>query len=170
MIGQLAAAAAQMRRGLAVVGGLPATSPALVGLTEVEDLLRLALRVAQQEVNGERLTPEDATALASVPARLARLEEATGALVPVVADLVVDATGDRVLSTATGGVESAVVVVQEPGTDRLLLAVGAHIAQHELVEPRATRSTDASLRVRILRRDAAAPPRAPYTAAFRLRP
>ena len=170
VIAQLAAAAAQMRRGLAVVGGLPATSPALVGLTEVEDLLRLALRVAQQEVNGEAFTPEDASALASVPARLARLEEATGALVPVVAELVVDATGDRVLSTATGGVESAVVVVQEPGTDRLLLAVGAHIAQHELVEPRATRSTDASLRVRILRQDATAPPRAPYTAAFRARP
>lgn len=170
VIAQLVAAVAQMKRGLTVVGGLPASSPAMVGLTEVEDLLRLALRVAAQEVNGEPLPAEDATALASAPARLARLEDATGALVPVVAELVTDGAGDRTLSTATGGVESAVTVVQEPGTDRLLLAVGAHIAHHELVEPRATRSTDASLRVRILRQDGTAPARAPYTAAFRARP
>ncbi len=170
VIAQLVAAAAQMRRGLSVVGGLPVTSPAMAGLVEVEDLLRLALRVAEREVNGEALPPEDAAALASVPARLARLEDATGALVPVVAELVTDTAGDRTLSTATGGVESAVTVVQEPGTDRLLLAVGAHIAHHELVEPRAIRTTDASLRVRILRQDASPLARAPYTAAFRARP
>jgi len=109
-------------------------------------------------------------ALASVPARLARLEEASGALVPVVADVFDDAAGDRTLASATGGIESAVTVVREPGSDRLVLAVGAHIAHHELLEPRGARTTDASLRVRILRQDAATPARGPYTAAFRARP
>ncbi|HSO36078.1 MAG TPA: DUF3160 domain-containing protein [Labilithrix sp.] len=170
VLAQLVATVMQMKRGLAVVGGLPATSPSMIALAEVEDLLRVALRLAEREVNDEALTPEDTSALASLPARLSRLEEATGSLVPVVAELFVDAAGDRTLSTATGPIEPAVTLVREPGTGRLVLAVGAHLSQHELVEPRAARTTDVSWRERIVRQDSAAPARAPYTAAFRARP
>jgi hypothetical protein len=172
VIARLVATVGQMKRGLAVVGGLPATSPAMTSLAEVEDILRVALRVAIREANDEALSAEDTSALASMPARLARLEEGSGAVVPVVAELVVDAAGDRVLSTATGAIEAAATIVREPGTGRLLLAVGAHVAQHELVEPRGQRSNDASHRARILREGGAnganAPPRSAYTAAFRM--
>ena len=99
------------------------------------------------------MASEDIAALASLPARFARLEdpgdEGAAAMVPLVAELYVDAAADRVVSTATGPVEVAVVVAREPGTGRLVLAVGAHVAHRELVEPRAQRSNDTSYRARI---------------------
>jgi hypothetical protein len=134
----------------------------------VEDILRVALRVAGRIASDEALPPEDLAALASLPARLAGLEEpgedgvAPGA--PVVAQVFVDASGHRVLSTATGAIEPAVMIVREPGTGRLLVAVGAHVAHHELVEARGRETTA------MVARDGtfAAPPRAPYTSAFRI--
>lgn len=194
VIARLVATVAQMKRGLAAVGGLPATSPAMTSLAEVEDILRVALRIAVREANDEALLAEDVSALASMPARLARLEEggevASRSMVPVVAEVVVDAAGDRSLSSATGIIEPAVTIVREPGTGRLLLAVGAHVAHHELIERRGQRSTDASHRARLLREapeSARVPPlagpaggaggeeaaelslsRSPYTSAFRV--
>ena len=190
VIARLVATVGQMKRGLAAVGGLPATSPAMTSLAEVEDILRVALRIAVREANDEALLAEDVSALASMPARLARLEEggevASRSMVPVVAEVVVDAAGDRSLSSATGIIEPAVTIVREPGTGRLLLAVGAHVAHHELIERRGQRSTDASHRARLLREapeSARVPPlagpaggaaaelslsRSPYTSAFRV--
>jgi hypothetical protein len=140
------------------------------------------MRIASHEADDEPLATEDVTALASLPARFARLEEQAedgGAMVPLVAEIMVDAAGEQVLSSATGGIERAVTVVREPGTGRLLLAVGAHIAHHELVEPRAQRSTDATHRQRLREvvRHRGGPPNPPkaaglargaYTAAFRM--
>ena len=152
VIARLLATVGQMRRGLKAVGGLPSTSPALTSLAEVEDILRESLRIAVREANDEALTAEDASALASMPARLARLEDLAGtAMVPVVAEIVVDAAGDRSLSSATGVIEPAVTIVREPGTGRLLLAIGAHVAHHELIEPRSHRSDDVSHRARLVR-------------------
>lgn len=154
VIARLLATVGQMKRGLAAVGGLPSTSAAMTTLAEVEDMLRVSLRVALREAHDEELTAEDVSALSSMPARLARLEDldsgAGAAMVPVVAEIVVDAAGNRSLSSATGVIEPAVTIVREPGTGRLLLAIGAHIAHHELVEPRERRSTDASHRARLL--------------------
>ena len=150
-----------MRRGLAAIGGLPATSPAMVTLAEVDDILRTSLRVASRGANDEALSSEDITALASLPARFGRLEDPGGegaaAVVPLVAELYVDAAADRVVSTATGLVEPIAVVAREPSTGRLVLAVGAHVAHRELVEARGQRSTDASYRARIGGESARAP-------------
>lgn len=177
VIARLVATVGQMKRGLAAIAHLPATSPAMIALAEVEDMLRLAMRVASRHVNDDAVTAEDAAALASFPARLARLEEQAdeAGQVPVVAELMVEGSADRVLSTATGLVEQAVTVAREPGTGRLVLAVGAHVAHHELVEPRAQKSTDASHRARFREdrdasapRKAAAPARGAYTSTFRM--
>ncbi len=102
-----------------------------------------------------------------MPARLARLEEGGSAVVPVVAEIVVDAAGDRSLSTATGMIESGATIVREPGTGRLVLAVGAHVAHHELIEPRGKRTTDATRRIRVqpMTKDDT---RSAYTGGFRM--
>ncbi|MDB5219548.1 MAG: hypothetical protein JWO86_7475 [Myxococcaceae bacterium] len=166
VIARLVATVGQMRRGLAAIGGLPPTSAAMVTLAEVDDILRVALRVASRGANEEALTSEDTAALASLPARFGRLEdpgdEGAPAMVPLVAELYVDAASDHVVSTATGLVEPAVTVAREPGTGRLVLAIGAHVAHRELVEARGQRSTDASYRARIRGENGrAAPPPAP---------
>jgi hypothetical protein len=164
VIARLLGTTLQMKRGLAAIGGLPATSTSMTTLAEVEDMLRLALRVAIRETNDESLTTEDTAALASLPARLARLEEAEdggGSGTPVVAEIFVDVPGDRVLASTAGAIEPALTIIREPGTGRVLLAAGAHMAQHELV---ATRS-EARVYAYSLRPDA---PRAAHTAAFRM--
>ena len=153
VIARLVATVGQMRRGLGAIGGLPPTSPAMVTLAEVEDILRTSLRVSSRGTNEEALSTEDLSALASLPARLGRLEEpgegVEPAVVPLVAELFVDAASDRVLSSATGLVEPAAMVMKEPSTGRLVLAVGAHVAHRDLVEARGQRSSDASYRVKI---------------------
>ncbi len=119
------------------------------------------MRVSSRGTNEEALSAEDLSALASLPARLARLEEPGGdgepATVPLVAELFVDAASDRVLSTATGLVDPAAVVMKEPSTGRLVLAVGAHVVHRELVEARGQRSNDASYRAKIRGELGAAP-------------
>lgn len=167
VIARLVATVGQMKRGLAGLGALGTASPAMGTLAEVEDILRVALRIAARTSNDEALPAEDLAALASLPARLASLEEpgddgvAPGG--PVVAQVFVDASGHRVLSTATGAIEPAIMIVREPGTGRLVVAVGAHVAHHELVEARGRETT-----TRVARDGPyVSPPRAPYTSAFR---
>ncbi len=82
----------------------------------------------------------------------------------MIAEVFVDASGHRALSTATGAIEPAVMIVREPGTGRLVMAVGAHVAHHELIEARGQQTTE------MLARDGTlvSPVRAPYTAAFRI--
>jgi hypothetical protein len=164
VLARLVGTVAQMKRGLGALGALPPTSAAMVTLVELDDILRLALRVATRAANDEALAPEELAALASLPARLASLEDpgedgvAPGG--PVVAEVFVDASGHRVLRAATGAIEQAVMIVREPGTGRLVLAVGAHVAHHELVEARGSRTTDLAHET--------SPPRGPYTTLFRL--
>jgi hypothetical protein len=171
VIARLVATAGQMKRGLAGLGALGPSSPGMVALAEVEDILRIALRVATRTANDETLPAEDLTALASLPARLANLEEpgeggvAVGG--PVVAEVFVDASGHRVLSTATGAIEPAAMIVREPGTGRLVMAVGAHVAHHELVEARGQQTRQIAELVAREGAPLASLVRAPYTSAFR---
>ena len=168
VIARLVATVGQMKRGLAGLRALGTDSKAMGTLAEVEDILRVALRVATRTASDEALPAEDLAALASLPARLASLEEPGDDGVtpggPVVAEVFVDASGHRVLSTATGAIEPAVMIVREPGTGRLVVAVGAHIAHHDLVEARGRETTT------MMSRDGtfAPPARGAYTTAFRI--
>jgi hypothetical protein len=179
VIAALTATVGQMKRGLGAVGSLPPSSHAMTTLAEVDDILRTAMRIAAHETNDEALGADDIAALASLPARLARLEEpreesggASASAVPVVVEVFAERGGEKVLSSATGLVEPALMIVREPGSGRLVLAVGAHVAHHELIETRQTQSTDATHRANLTRekneRNVGAPIRAPYTASFRL--
>lgn len=149
VIARLLATVRQIERGLATLGPMNRGSSGLATLAEVDDLLSVALRAATREVNDEPLGPEDIAALASFPARLARVETDADAQVPVAADLYTDLRSGRALTSATGLVELAVMLVREPGTGRIFAAAGAHVAQHEIVDPIGQRTTDASLRARL---------------------
>jgi len=145
VIGRLVMVTAQAKRGLAALGALRAGSPSLTLLAEVEDVLRLALRVAAREVNDDALGRDDLTALAALPARLARIESALGepddplaraTLLPVTAEVFVDAPGGRVLTSAATSIEPVALLVREPGEGRLVLAFGAHLTHAEAALPR----------------------------------
>jgi hypothetical protein len=149
----------QAQKGLAILGALDSGSPALTDLADVEDLLRGALRIAEHEVNDEALDAADAVALAAMPARLASLE--TDALPVTCAAMIHSDLHGHTLTSATGFVEPLARVVREPGSGRLVLAVGAHVAHHELAE----RITDAALEKRLVGSDKTLT-RGAYVAAF----
>ncbi|MDB4934497.1 MAG: hypothetical protein JWP87_1469 [Labilithrix sp.] len=163
VVARMVATLAQMRRGLGAIAGLPPASPAMTTLAEVEDILRVAMRVASRTADDEAISAEDTAALASMPARFARLEEAAegeGAAhrkVPLFAEVFVDASGEHVLFSAAGLVEPVVMIVREPSTGRLVVAVGAHVAHHEVVEPRGKAVVDGTTL-----------PRGAYVSTFRI--
>ncbi len=135
VIGRLAATVRQVRRGLGAVGSLNATSPAATSLVEIEDVLRVAFTNARHAANGEPATAEDAAALASLPARIARLEEESADEGnPGLAIVYSDGPGRRAVATATGKIEPVLLVARPVAAEDPLLVVGAHVAHHEVVE------------------------------------
>lgn len=173
VVARLVGTVRQVRRGLEALGPITPGSSAM--LVEVEDILRAALRGAQRHASDEALAPEEASALASIPARLARLE-AGGKIDsgPVVAVVYSDPTSRRVLASATGGIEPILTLARDPDGEEPLLVVGAHMTHHELVEGferapgvlHAVRPalTDASWRARLDRRP---PTRPGWVSSFR---
>jgi len=165
LIARLVSTATQTKRGIAALGGLDPRGPSMVALAEVEDLLRVALRLATRQANDEPFTSEDQAALQALPARLVRLEdtrvdgEDSSIALPVSAEIFADPVGRRVLVSVAGLVEEAVAIVREPGSRKLLLAVGAHVPQYEVVEERGATSKAP--------RDPSKLTRPSYTATFR---
>lgn len=162
VIAQLAGAVGQLRRGLAALGKTAGAGAAT--LVEVDDMLRVALRAAEHHVSDEALSPEDTAPLASLPARFVRLEGRAPAD-PVVAAMASDPGGERVLVTATGAFEAVLLVVRDAAKEDAVLAVGVHLAHHEVVAaPPAV--TDAAWRATLEGTTA----RPAWTDAFRLHP
>jgi hypothetical protein len=168
VIAKLVALVRQAKRGFLALGAISTTSPAGVVLREVDDILTTALAVALQEANDEALTQTESDLLASIPARIASLEgrvAATGmADVPMAIDVHTDLAPARALEEATGDVDQIYMVLAEPKTKRLVLAVGAAIAHYELVQPAALRLTDTSWRARL--QSGNAPPRDAITSSY----
>lgn len=191
VVARLVATVRQMRRGLEKLAPLSSTSSALALLVELEDLLRVAQKGAERHVNDEALTTEEASALASLPARLARIEDAAmttshgdrtngsasakDSTVPIVAVVYSDPPSKRLLVTATGKIEPILTFVREPGKDDPILVVGAHVPHYELIEvieppapgaPPAAKlsTTDGAWRARLAKVPVQ---RAPFTSSFR---
>ncbi|MDP9150013.1 MAG: DUF3160 domain-containing protein [Myxococcota bacterium] len=152
-IAKLIAVVRQTSRALVGEGDLPSTAPALTILEEVDDILWTAFGAAVYETADETVPPGVAAALAGLPARLGALEavlaEAGEADVPLAADVHTDLPSGRTLEEATGRIEEAWMVVREPGTHWLWLAIGASIPHYELVQPSAQRWTDGAWRARL---------------------
>jgi hypothetical protein len=143
----------QATKGLNAFGALPADSPGRALLREVDDVLWTALGVALKEANDQPLTPEQSDALAAIPDRMVALEArlaVTGvADVPVAIDVHTDLGPARVLEEATGYIDDLYLVVPEPRTRRLVLAVGASVPHFEFVQPAAQRLSDTAWRARL---------------------
>gem|GEM_PF-1785779 len=173
VIARLVATVRQLRRGLEALAKLPSQSTAL--LVETEDMLRAALRGAERHASDEPLSPEEAAALASLPARMERIEDDRSAEHgPVVAVVYSDPPSRRVLAAATGPIEPVLMLVREANKDAPLLVVGAHVGHYEIVEGFETTPgvlhgvrpalTDASWRARL---QSNPPPRAAWASSFR---
>lgn len=136
-IARLVALVEQAARGLVATGALAPPAPGSIPAIAL-DLLRACLAVALREANDEPLEAEQAQALAEMPARLAdleaRLTPSRGDARALVVDVHEDRAGGRVLEIATGLVDEMYLVVREPRTGRLVLAVGGSLAAHEWAE------------------------------------
>jgi hypothetical protein len=143
----------QTARALVTDGALPSGSPALRVLDEVDDLLWTALGAAVYETADESLPPALKTALSTFPARLlvldAALADSGAAFVAMAAVVHCDVPSARALEEATGRIDEAWVVMREPSTHRLWLALGASIAHHEFVQPSSQRLSDSAWRSRL---------------------
>jgi hypothetical protein len=168
VIAKLVALVRQADRGFIALGAIKDASPAGAMMHEVDDLLTAALAVALREANDEPLTSAEAEALASIPARIASLEArvaATGSAdVPMAIDVHTDLAPARALEEATGDVDEIYMVLAEPKTHALVLAVGAAVSHYELVQPAALRLTDTSWRARL--QSGNAPPRDAFTSSY----
>lgn len=134
VVSRLVSVVRQARRGLEALGAAAPSSSAATTLAEVEDVLRGALKGAERHAGDEALTAEEAAAIASLPARIAKLEaDASEAVGPVIAVVYSDAPSRRLLATATGPIEPALMLARDPTRDEPLLVVGAHLAHHEVV-------------------------------------
>lgn len=172
VIARLVALVRQIRRGLGALGPLAPTSPSAAALAEIEDILRIALTSAQHVASDVALTPEETTALASLPARMARLEDDAGDGVgPTTAVVFHDSDGRRVLASATTKIEPVLLLARLPGSDEPLLLVGAHLGHDEIVDktvaPGHRPATVADIHPALAPPAAASRSRAPWTAAFR---
>jgi len=168
VIAKLVALVRQAERGFRALGAIKDASPADAVLREVDGILGAALTAALREANDEPLTSTEAEALASIPARIVSLEArvaATGSAdVPLAIDVHTDLAPARALEEATGDVDEIYMVLAEPKTHTLVLAVGASVSHYELVQPAALRLTDTSWRARL--QSGNAPPRDAFTSSY----
>jgi hypothetical protein len=152
-IAKLAGLVRQTMRALVAEGALRNGAPALKVLDEVDDLLWTALGAAVYEAADDPLPPPLEAALAAFPARLcaveAALADAGAADVPLAVAVHVDVASALALEEATGRIEESWMIMRQPGTHRLWLALGASIPHHELVQPSPHRQSDTAWRIRL---------------------
>jgi len=149
----------QTTRGLWAIGELPADAPSRALLAQIDALLTTALAAALREANDEAWGASEKAAFAEVPARLSALDAALAASkagdVAFAADVHTDATGARVLEEATGDLDDVYMLMREPKSGRLVLAVGVSLPHYEFPQPAASRLSDDAWRARL---HAASPP------------
>lgn len=159
-IARLLATVRQTKRGFEAQG-FPVDS-----LTAIDDLLRIALTGAEHRANDVALSSEEKAKIATLPARIAALEEDTGTDTHAIASVVAtDPPSRRVLITAIGRIEPLYELTRDIGRDEPILVVGPHFAHHEIVTDAGEAPTDAAWRGKVVTAS-----RASYTAGFRVLP
>jgi hypothetical protein len=134
-IARLLGTLGQARRGLTALGPMVKRSPADALLAETEDIVKLALHVAERAARDEPTSAEETSALAAIPSRIAALEtDAADDGGPYAAVIHGDPASNRALVSSSGAIEPAVFLMREAGTGRLVVAVGAHVAHFEAIE------------------------------------
>jgi uncharacterized protein DUF3160 len=143
----------QTARALVGEGALKSDSEVLQVFGAVDDLLWAALGAAVHETADDSLPPSLAATLAAFPAGVQALEAAVGdsgaAEVPLAVTVHVDMASELALEETIGRIEEVWLVMREPRTHRLWVALGAAIPHYELVLPAAQRSSDGAWRARL---------------------
>jgi hypothetical protein len=158
----------QATRGLLAMNAIAEDSPARAILREVDDLLWTSLGIALREANDEPLSQKETEALAAFPARFADIEARValtgGADTPVAIDVHTDLAPARALEEAVGALDEIYMVMLEPRSRRLILAVGASLPHYEFAQPSALRLTDSAWRARL--QAGSPPPRDAFTKSY----
>jgi hypothetical protein len=169
-IARVIAALEQLRRGLVHEKLLPTGGPADQILWRAIDMMRTALAAAIDETNDALFSLSLSASLAYLPTELAEWEaliDKTGDTeLELAVDLHTDTAAARVRTLGTGPLEALHTIAREPGTGRLVHAVGAHVPAYEIVQPAALRLSDGAFRARL--RAGSTPPRFAFTDAFRI--
>jgi hypothetical protein len=162
-IAQVVAMIEQAARGLAAIGAID-TPPKDSVYSEAEAILRTCLEAALHEANDQAVP---SAALDLLPDRLAALEQRLGTSrageLPIAIDVHADLAAGTVLEEAIGGADDMYLVLREPLSGRLVLAVGAAIAHYEFTQPAALLLTDEAWRARLAK---SPPPRHAFTSAY----
>jgi hypothetical protein len=162
----------QTTRGLRATGALSDASPAIPILDAADHLLADALTIAIGQAEDIGAGPEIGEVARSLPPRLAALEATLAASRASDASLAIDVHTDtpsaRALVEACGDLDDLYAVMREPGTGRLVLAVGATSSHYEVTEHARDRTTDTVWRARL--HGPSPPSRAPYTRDFMILP
>jgi hypothetical protein len=162
-IAQYVAMVEQAARGLAAIGAIDPPQKDSV-YAEADALLRACLEAALHEANDEPLASATTSEL---PDRLAALEQridaARAGALPIAIDVHADLAGGTVLEEAIGGADDMYLVLREPSSGRLVLAVGAAIAHYEFTQPAPLLLTDEAWRARLAK---SPPPRHAFTSAY----
>lgn len=149
-IASLLAFVRHANRGLSDKRLFPGTGPASAMLTEVEHVLACALRVAEDEANGESPGPADAALLATLPSRMEALDavvQSSGAADAAVAiDVHTDLGAKAALTLATGALDDAYFLFRDPVTREVELAVGPAYSFYEFAQPMGMRLSDSGWR------------------------
>jgi Protein of unknown function (DUF3160) len=167
-IGKLVSLVRQTIRGLRALGQGPAGSPAIPVLDAAEQLLLDAFAIARREADDLPPSAEEREALLTFPARLAALEDALvpsrGADASLAVDVHTDLASARALVEGCGDLDDLYLVFREPGSGRLVLAVGATASHYEVTEHLRDRPTDTTWRSRL--HGPSPPPRGDATRAL----
>jgi hypothetical protein len=162
-IAQFVAMIEQAARGLAAIGAID-TPPKDSVYAQADAILRACLDAALHEANDQ---PQFGAELSDFPDRLAaleqRLEPARAGQLPIAIDVHADLGAGTVLEEAIGGADDMYVVIREPTSGRLVLAVGAAIAQYEFTQPAPLLLTDEAWRARLSK---SPPPRHAFASAY----
>jgi hypothetical protein len=167
-IAALLGAVRQTMRGLLAMNALTDDSPARAILREVDDLLWTALGVALRQANDEPLTQKESETLAAFPARFADIEARVAlsgaADTPIAIDVHTDLAPARALEEAVGYADELYMVMLEPRTRKLVLAIGASLPHYEFAQPSALRLSDGAWRARLAA--GSPPPRDAFAKAY----
>jgi len=134
-IGNLLALVRQALHGLDGVGALGPGSPSRSVLQDVDQLLTIAFEVAQLAANDQSPTTEQRAVLATLPAWMDSLETALDAETTRSVVVHRNQLDGSLLRESTKPIQNIFLALREARTNRLVLAVGAHVPHVEEIEP-----------------------------------
>lgn len=169
-LARLLGALAQLQRGLGALGAIPKGSPSAEVLRDAIAIVSAAYELSVAMANDEAFAPAASITLGELPSKIAELEALVGPEVaaPAIAcDVHTDLASGRGLVEATAPVEEVLVALRDPGSPKVVIAVGAALPHLELIHPVSLRMSDARWRARLAAEPELVGARPGWTRAYR---